>query len=319
VSFPVALAGSAVVIALGLIFVVVPAALVRRDDPRFDEGRFKARSDVRMAAIQIVGGTALLVGLVFTNRSLGLNQQGQITDRFTKATDQLGSDKPDIRLGGIYSMERIARDSKNDQGPVMEVLTAFGREHAPTSTASAGPGSTTVTTDVQAVLTVVGRRNTSNDPTNYILDLDHTDLNHANLVGAHLAGANLRGVFLRSADLRNADLRNADLIAAQLIAVNFKDGADLSGADLSRAHLSRADFSSANLSRANLTGADLSGGAILREGAVLANADLRGANLTGANLKSADLTGAIGLTQAQIDSALTDNATKLPAGLKPHG
>ncbi len=294
VSFPVALAGSAVVIALGLIFVVVPAALVRRNDPRFDEGRFKARSDVRMAAIQIVGGTALLVGLVFTNRSLGLNQQGQITDRFTKATDQLGSDKVDIRLGGIYSMERIARDSKNDQGPVMEVLTAFAREHASTSTASAGPGSTTVTTDVQAVLTVVGRRNTSNDPTNYILDLDHTDLNHANLVGAHLAGANLRGVFLRS-----ADLRSADLTAAQLIAVNFKDGADL-------------------------TGAHLSGGAILDEGAKFRHADLSGANLSGANLTgadltSADLTGAIGLTQAQIDSSKIDQKTKLPSGLAPHG
>ncbi|HEY4937894.1 MAG TPA: hypothetical protein VIJ69_02595, partial [Actinomycetota bacterium] len=173
------MAGSAVVIALGLIFVVVPAALVRRDDPRFDEGRFKARSDVRMAAIQIVGGTALLVGLVFTNRSLGLNQQGQITDRFTKATDQLGSDKLEIRLGGIYSMERIARDSKSDQGPVMEVLTAFVREHAPVPQAGPGSATTTVSTEVQAVLTVVGRRKVSNDPTTYRL----------NLRGANLGGA----------------------------------------------------------------------------------------------------------------------------------
>jgi len=91
---------------------------------------------VRIAGIQIVGGTALLAGLVFTNRTLGLNQQGQITDRFTKATDQLGSDKLDIRLGGIYSMERIARDSRNDQRPVMEVLTAFVREHMPSTPTS---------------------------------------------------------------------------------------------------------------------------------------------------------------------------------------
>ena len=51
------------------------------------------------------------------------------------------------------------------------------------------------------------------------------------------------------------------------------------------------------------------------------------ANLTSAFVGGANLTGADGeadgqakgLTQAQIDSALTDNTTKLPAGLKRHG
>ena len=36
-----------------------------------------------------------------------------------------------IRLGGIYALERIARDSEKDHGPIMEVLTAYVREKAP--------------------------------------------------------------------------------------------------------------------------------------------------------------------------------------------
>src|SRR5215203_2092357 len=39
---------------------------------------------------QILGGTALLSGLYFTWRTLQVNREGQITDRFTRAIDHLG-------------------------------------------------------------------------------------------------------------------------------------------------------------------------------------------------------------------------------------
>jgi hypothetical protein len=38
--------------------------------------------------------------------------RGHIADRYTKATEQLGSDKLDVHLGGIHALERIAVDSK---------------------------------------------------------------------------------------------------------------------------------------------------------------------------------------------------------------
>jgi hypothetical protein len=53
-------------------------------------------------------------------------REGQITDRFTKAIAQLGEQGPEklaVRLGGIYALERIARDSERDHWPMMEVLT----------------------------------------------------------------------------------------------------------------------------------------------------------------------------------------------------
>jgi hypothetical protein len=62
--------------------------------------------------------------------TLKLTELGQVTDRYTKAIEQLGSDKPDVKIGGIYALERIARDSKTDHSTVMEVLTVFVREHS---------------------------------------------------------------------------------------------------------------------------------------------------------------------------------------------
>ena len=52
-------------------------------------------------------------------RTHELTEQGQITDRYTKAVEQLGSDKLDVRIGGIYALERIARDSATDHPTVM--------------------------------------------------------------------------------------------------------------------------------------------------------------------------------------------------------
>jgi hypothetical protein len=53
-----------------------------------------------------------------------------VTERYAKAIEQLGSDKLEVRIGGIYALERIARDSARDHPTVMEVLAAFVREHS---------------------------------------------------------------------------------------------------------------------------------------------------------------------------------------------
>jgi hypothetical protein len=94
----------------------------------------KLESDARTAVIQALGGAALLIGLYSTSKTLRTTQEGQITDRFTKAINQLGETGPAklaIRLGGIYALERIARESERDHWPIMEILTAYVREHAP--------------------------------------------------------------------------------------------------------------------------------------------------------------------------------------------
>jgi hypothetical protein len=64
-------------------------------------------------------------------RSNEIAQEGQITDRFSQAIEQLGATNLEVRLGGIYALERVARDSERDHWPIMEIFTAYIREHAP--------------------------------------------------------------------------------------------------------------------------------------------------------------------------------------------
>jgi hypothetical protein len=54
--------------------------------------------------------------------------QQRITETFSNAIEQLGSDKLEVRLGGIYALERISQESPQDHWTVMENLTAFVRE-----------------------------------------------------------------------------------------------------------------------------------------------------------------------------------------------
>jgi hypothetical protein len=69
--------------------------------------------------------------------SLDIASEGQITDRYTKAIEQLGAvdqagkNKLEVRLGGIYALERIAKESEKDHWPIMEVLTAYVHKNAP--------------------------------------------------------------------------------------------------------------------------------------------------------------------------------------------
>ena len=103
------------------------------------------------------------VGLFLTNAfnrtQEQSTEQGQVTERFSRAIDQLGSDKLDIRLGGVYGLGRLMRDSPADEANILEVLSAYVRDHAPAPrTPPPGPTSSHPATDIQAALTVLGHR-----------------------------------------------------------------------------------------------------------------------------------------------------------------
>lgn len=54
----------------------------------------------RTAFLAILAGVVAIIGAVFTGLSYRLNRAGQITERFTRAIDQLGNAELDVRLGG---------------------------------------------------------------------------------------------------------------------------------------------------------------------------------------------------------------------------
>ena len=176
-----------------------------------------------------------LLATVTAGVGLYLNyQQGQerlITDRFAKAVEQLGSKEPDVRIGAIYSLERIAKDSPKDHWTVMEALAAFVRNRSPLPASEKKWEPKPITPDVQSVLTVIGRRDVKSDIEGKKLSLTYTYFTYADLKGANLEHFNLIGARLQGADLRGANLSGADLTLTDIL------GADLEGAKLTNTNL----------------------------------------------------------------------------------
>ena len=188
---------------------------------------FQRENEARQTWAGIIGGLVVLGTLYFTWRRVGATErqvevarEGQITERFTRAIEQLGSEKLEVRLGGIYALERIARDSEKDHWPIMEVLTAYVRENAARPDEPSEQGRP-VTADIQAIVTVIGRRRTEFERgLEARLDLRRANLRRSDLRGgrferviladACLDSANLRGAMLASADLSEALLRDSN-------------------------------------------------------------------------------------------------------------
>jgi hypothetical protein len=288
-----------------------------------------ARDAARGRLLTLAAGLLALGALIFTALNFNLLRQnseraddwqrrtyeqaerGQVTDRYTKAVEQLGSDKLDVRIGGIYALGRLASDSDIDRPTVRDVLTAFIREHSreqwplrgPVATSldttrstvrdvfaafireysheqsPSGPAASPHTTrpDVQAAATVVGGLDM---PPPRLIDLRGAELRGASLVGAHLDDANLDNANLDDANLNGAHLHGAYLRGTYLRRT-WLYGADLSDANLIGAHLSGRNLGDVNLQHAHLELADLK------------SADLRRADLSGTHLSRADLSDAL--------------------------
>lgn len=238
---------------------------------------------VRQTLLTAATGLAAFSALVFTGRSFFLNRRGQLTDRYAKAVSLLASDRMAERVGGVFALEHLMRESERDHDTVVHVLAAFVRERRPLPVDIAradgrdpayqgvGPRDRppSCPTDVQAALTVLARRL---DRTEFApVDLTYSDLTGADLRNGRLAGTQFQGSLLQDAVLHNADLSAANFQEATLI------GAVLGGAALHRANFVRADLRHAILGGASLTGASLM------------NADLRFVSAPGANLRHAHM------------------------------
>jgi hypothetical protein len=280
-------AGTAAVsllVVLVLVVVVVPPRFTADRQFKTASEELKAQNDVRTTLLQGLGALLVLTGAAIgasvayrgvreTRRQIAqtaadnkeqstLTRQGQITDRYTKAVDQLGSEHLDVRLGGIYALERIARDSPDDQATIEEVLTAYVRGHAPWPPPPALPSLQVITKR----LVEFGRRELSTlrrwpardstqpsqpgrpdeegakpprpaaDVQAAVTVLGRRALPTDGLRRLDLSGVNLQGAYLFDVNLQAADLSGANLQDAEL-GIAVLEGADLRGADLQGARL----------------------------------------------------------------------------------
>lgn len=53
--------------------------------------------------------------------------QRRVTELYSSAVEQLGHDKPAVRLGGLYSLERLAQDQREHRQTVVDVVCAYLR------------------------------------------------------------------------------------------------------------------------------------------------------------------------------------------------
>ncbi len=302
----------------------------------------KTADEYRGIAIRyfgIVAGVGAIIGsIIATARNIiannqnksadeqnRINERGRITESMVQAIAQIGAfngEKPNIaiRLGGLYSLQRIMQDSLEHKLTIAKILYAYVRENAkrdrtglPKQESLTGHDNYQLPEDIQAALSIIKQFNEGRSSLDKFTRSDNSD-NQLNFSYADFSGYALENIDFSNAILSNVNLSGADLSYADLSNANLSN-ANLSGADLSGAIAGEAHLCTVNLSGANLSDVILSK-------ALLFQVDLSGANLSdvilsGARLMSTDLSVANNLTQEQIDKAFGSVDIKLPKRLVP--
>jgi hypothetical protein len=216
------------------------------------------------------------------------DRQRRITEGYSKAVGQLASDKIEERLGGIYTLERISKESPDDYWTVMETLTAFVRERT---------------------------RRTEAERTSVPFEKRIAER-------AYFLWENAGRPEGRSEAFRDEAIRLEKLgeppptdIAAVLIVIDRRIEKDRNRErdkgwrlDFHEVVLRRADFYGMYLDSAKFFQAHL-------EGAYLMRAHLERADLMWAHLQGADLREATGLKDDQLAEVHGDAFTRLPANV----
>ncbi|WP_399921639.1 pentapeptide repeat-containing protein [Streptomyces kanamyceticus] len=158
-------------------------------------------------------------------------QEGHVTDRFSTAVDQLGSDELETRIGGLHALWRIAEHSARDREAVISIQAAYLRTHLPWPPAGpeAPPADVPIddavplevrSADAQVALTGLGVLLQPREQSWVNLDrscMEGAGLYHASLTQASLVSVNPRHAGLKTAVLRRARCVLADLRGARLV------------------------------------------------------------------------------------------------------
>ena len=307
-------AGAAIILAATVILWIIPALLI---DPLNFVGTIRANTEnnIRTASIGFLVALGAAGSLVYTARTYALGRESQVTDRFTRAIEQLGNPSLGVRLGGLYALSRIARDSPQDAPAVVAVMCQYARAESRRSVpseqllgslrrrinfrrlpGSMDPESGVYGMNIRADISVAVSEAASLSEKLPPLSLQLLGIR---LDGAHLSGiiaheASLDGSSLRQAVLIGSDLRQSWIRYAQLQGTWFVE-AKLQGAVFSYSRLEGADFRRSHL-----------------EGSMFYHANLTGVNFEGAYLAGADLRETLGLTERQLEKAILDSDTRLP-------
>ncbi len=289
---------------------------------------------VKLTALTATFGAVIafpftIIRLSLTRKQTKTASEGLITDRITKAVERLGAEKtikdtegertvpdPEVRIGAIYALERIAQDSSRDHIQIMEILCAYIRENAPAR--GVGDIPTEIVTvnlpslgtensnrkrthhyeratdvppprlDIQIAIEVIGRRN------KFQIDIERAATSHSEDFGYRL---NLSWTCLRGISIRNGNFQHATFERSRLEQATFcasKRGAmtsNLTGAVFRNANLNGTAFIASDLSGADFNGTKCE--KAIFQGSNLQNSNFVHVTFVGSNLVAADLEGAM--------------------------
>ncbi len=267
-----------------------------------------------------------------------INRESHYTDLFTKAVEQLGATHQDgepaieMRIGAIFALERLAKDSERDYGSIIETLAAYIREHCRDPKPFdeddlSGDELKQAQQRWEEVLRALKEEDFYGikfDQARYewIKQLlitppaDRTDVAAALTVLSRReknrnwtsTGEDETQPDFTGANFQGATLWNKSEGLARIgtnLELAHLEGANLRGAKLSGANLIAAKFKGADLSEAKLVGANLISSKIVN--VYLIRADLKGANLTMADIKEDTILKVAKLESAKFGGAVFCN------------
>jgi hypothetical protein len=185
---------AAAIVVTGILFLwVLPSLLARHPSKGLTAAeQLAAVNNVRATLVTFLIAVGAAGTLFFSARTFLLSRETQVTDRYTKAVTQIGDNNLEVRIGGIYALERIGWDSAADRPTVVYVLGALIRHLSkdPRHTPDEEPSE-----DVYTALRVIGRLAPA---TNVRVDLRNADLHMADLsmlrdADVYIEGADLTG------------------------------------------------------------------------------------------------------------------------------
>ncbi|MYD85839.1 MAG: pentapeptide repeat-containing protein [Acidobacteria bacterium] len=204
-------------------------------------------------------------------RQVSIAQRGLWNERYQKGAEMLGSDVLSVRLGGVYALDRLAREHPTEYHvPIIQLFCAFVRNPAGKQTEKElrrqrkKPTAPTLRVDIQEVVTAIGRRSedgikAEKASEGFALDLTGADLRNVSLEDGNFRGVDLSGAYLMHSFLANVDFRGARCRHAHLFMAQFLF-CDLTDVDLSLADLSGANLFTSVLRNAELTSTEIDTG-----------------------------------------------------------
>lgn len=209
--------------------------------------------NIGLVIAALIGFPMLIWRTSIADRQASTAEASHVAETYTKAIEQLGAvndkghPKLELRLGALYSLEKIALTNEDYHSQVMEVLCAYVRLNARFNSIEREDESIPAEAvfspreDIQTVMTILGRRNIGFDQENARLNLRSVDLEGTDLSGAHLDKAIFEGSHLEHTKFINASLKHCSF-----------ERANLAYSDLSDCDAFHSNFTDANLKCAKL-------------------------------------------------------------------